>query len=142
MSKAHDRPPLLLDTHYWIWLQAGVREQITDEELQAIEVAAGRGQLLLSVISVWELGWLEAKGRIRLSRTCHEWVTEALATPGLDLIPLTPQIALDSSRLPGAFEGDSADRIIVATARRLNACLLTRDRKLIEYGRGGNVTIF
>jgi len=78
---------------------------------------------------------LEAKGRIQLGSPCEQWVREALSTPGLTLIPLTPEIALDSSRLPGPFHGDPADRIIVATARGVGARLLTRDEKLVEYGR-------
>jgi len=51
-----------------------------------------------------------------------------LATPGLELAPLTPEIALDSSRLPALFHGDPADRIIIATARRMSARILTRDQ--------------
>jgi PIN domain nuclease of toxin-antitoxin system len=85
---------------------------------------------------------LEARGRIRLKSPCEEWVREALATPGLVLAPLTPEIALDSSRLPPPFHGDPADRIIAATARRLGARLLTRDQKLIEYGRMRHIGIF
>ncbi|MGA2198016.1 MAG: type II toxin-antitoxin system VapC family toxin, partial [Bryobacteraceae bacterium] len=77
MSSATE-PPLLLDTHYWIWLQAGAREHFTGPALKAIERAAGQGNLLLSVISVWELGMLEAKGRIRLTSTCERWVKDAL----------------------------------------------------------------
>lgn len=142
MSSTSGSASLLLDTHYWIWFQAGAKDQITDKVLKAIEGAAAGGHLLLSVISVWELGMLEAKGRIRLQRPREEWVKEALATPGLELVPLTPEIALDSSRLPAAFHGDPADRIIVATARRMAARLLTRDQKLLEYGRQRHVAIF
>ena len=53
--------PILLDTHYWIWLQTGAREQFTVTLLKTIENAAAQGRLLLSVISVWELGMLETK---------------------------------------------------------------------------------
>jgi PIN domain nuclease of toxin-antitoxin system len=133
--------PLLLDTHYWIWLQAGAKHQLTPKTVRMIEQAAARGSMLLSVISVWELGVLEAKGRIRLQSPCAQWVREALATPGLSLAPLTPEIALESSRLPGSFHGDPADRIIVATARSLGARLLTRDMKMIEYGRQRHVAV-
>jgi PIN domain nuclease of toxin-antitoxin system len=69
-------------------------------------------------------------------------VKEALAAPGLALAPITPEIALESSRLPGLFHGDPADRIIVATARRTGAQLMTRDRELIQYGRKGHLAIF
>src|SRR5690348_11517441 len=141
MRMRSDGKPILLDTHHWVWLQLGAVTEFTGKARKAVEQAAAEGRLLLSVISVWELGMLEAKRRIRLQSPCEQWVQEALATPGLTLVPLTPEIALDSSRLPGSFHGDPADRIIVATARRLGARLLTSDQKLIDYGRAHHVVL-
>ena len=66
---------------------------------------------------------------------CEAWVKRAPAAPGLELAPLTPEIAIESTRLPGEFHGDPADRVLVATARLMGAALLTRDRQIIEYGR-------
>jgi PIN domain nuclease of toxin-antitoxin system len=48
---------------------------------------------------------------------------------------LTPEIAIESSHLPGDMHGDPADRILAATARILGATLLTKDQRLIEYSR-------
>lgn len=132
--------PLLLDTHYWIWLQFGIREQITPPVLKAIDQAAATGTLWLSVMSVWEVGMLESKGRLQLYAPCEQWVREALAMPGLSVAPLTPEIALASSRLPLPFHGDPADRIIVATARALGARLVTRDNKILAYSRKRHVS--
>jgi len=140
MSSAAE-PPLLLDTHYWIWFQFGIAEQVPQRLRLAIQQAAGAGALLLSVISVWELGLLEAKGRIELNSPCEEWVRDALATPGLALVPLTPEIAIDSTRLTQSFHGDPADRIIVATAKRMRARLLTRDQKMLEYARAAGIAV-
>jgi len=130
-----DAAPLLLDTHYWIWLQLGTTDRISSRVRLAIEHAAASGRLLLSVISVWELGLLEAKGRIQLSMPCHEWVSRALATPGLVLAPLSAEIAVDSSHLPEPFHGDPADRIIISTARRMSAKLVTCDEKMRAYAK-------
>ncbi|HEV2444647.1 MAG TPA: type II toxin-antitoxin system VapC family toxin, partial [Candidatus Sulfopaludibacter sp.] len=88
-----------------------------------------------------ELAMLEAKGRVRLGMPCERWVERALATPGLTLASLTTEIAIESTRLPGAFHGDPADRIIVATARELDARLLTRNRRIVAYARKGHVTV-
>jgi len=126
---------LLIDTHCWAWLQFGLRGQFSTAGFTAVQEAAAKGALLVSVISVWEIAMLEAKGRIRLEMPCEEWVRQALATPGLTLAPLTPEIAIDSTRLPGNLHGDPVDRILVATARRTGSRLLTRDRRLIAYGR-------
>ena len=131
--------PLLLDTHYWIWLQFGIRDHLAAPVLKAIDQAAASGSLLLSVISVWELGLLESKGRLQLYAPCEQWVRDALAIPGLSLAALTPEIALASSRLPPPFHGDPADRIIVATARALGARLVTRDSKILAYSRKRHV---
>jgi PIN domain nuclease of toxin-antitoxin system len=130
-----------LDTHYWVWLQFGVRERLTPPVQKAIDEAAASGSLLLSVISVWELGLLESKGRIQLFAPCEQWVRDALAIPGLSVAPLTPEIALASSRLPEPFHGDPADRIIVATARALGARLLTRDSKIRAYARQRHLAV-
>ena len=133
--------PLLLDTHYWIWLQFATERRISPKALAAIQAAAQRGELLLSVMSVWEVGMLEAKGRLNLFFSSDQWVKTALATPGLSLVTLTAEIALDSTRLPGNLQGDPADRIIVATARSRNASFLTADEKLAAWCRKNGVAL-
>jgi len=135
------RVPLLLDTHFWIWLQNGEPGVFTGPIRRAIEAAAAAGRLYLSVISVWEVALLESKGRIELSLPCGLWVQQALDIPGLVLTPLTPEIAIESCNLPPPFHGDPADRIIVATARHMGARLLTRDDKIIEYGRKRHLSL-
>ena len=130
---------LLLDTHAWIWLVQG-EQKFSDETLVQIEQAVLKTRLWESAISVWEVAMLEVKGRIALSLDCHTWAQQALATPGVGLATLEPELLIDSTRLPGAFHGDTADRIIVATARTLGACLLTRDAQILAYAAGGFVT--
>lgn len=82
---------------------------------------------------------LEAKGRVTLHMPCDAWVETALAQPAMALVPITPAIAVASSRLPGTLHGDPADRILVATARALDAPLVTRDGAILTYGRGGRL---
>ena len=60
-----------------------------------------------------------------------------MARPGIRLAALTPEIAIDVSQLPGDFQSDPADRMIVATARRLGAAIVTRDRKILGYAEAG-----
>ena len=131
---------LLLDTHVWIWVVGGV-EPLKRSVLSAVEGAARGGRIRVSAISVWEVAMLEAKGRIRLTKDCLAWVQEALAAPGTSLVSLTPEIAVESSRLPGTFHGDPADRILVATARLLGGTLLTRDERILAYGKGKHVSV-
>jgi len=130
---------LLLDTHVWIWLINGDQQLKSSKAITHIEKAAQHSNIRISAISVWETGMLEAKGRISLKYDCIEWVNHALAGPGISLLPLTPEIAIKSSRLPGIFHGDPADRIIVASAMGINASLVTKDRKILKYCKSKNI---
>ena len=131
--------PLLLDTHVWLWLMEGDVALQRSAALVPIEQAALDGRLRVSAISVWEVGMLEAKGRIVLPLDVMHWVECALALPGVCLLPLTPAIAVHSARLPGDFDGDPADRVLVASARQQNALLVTRDAAILAYGAAGLV---
>jgi len=131
---------LLLDTHVWIWLVEGATTQLGRTALRRLQRASAGGRLRVSVISVWEVAMLHSKGRIRCLPTVDEWVHQNVRAPGLQLSDLTPQIAIDSSRLPNLPHGDPADRIIVATAHRLQATLVTRDREMLRYARAGQLT--
>jgi PIN domain nuclease of toxin-antitoxin system len=127
--------PVLLDTHCWIWSQLGHAHEFSAAGLSTLRQAAADGILLVSIVSVWEVALLESKRRLHLNMDCLEWVRQALETPGLSLVPLTPEIAVDSTRLPAGLHADPGDRILVATARNIGARLITRDRALLDYGR-------
>ena len=77
---------------------------------------------------------LVSKGRIGLSLDVEVWMDLAIARPKVRLIPLTPGIAALSTRLPGDFHGDPADRLIVASSLVMNAPLVTRDEKITDWG--------
>jgi PIN domain nuclease of toxin-antitoxin system len=53
--------------------------------------------------------------------------------------PLSPQVAIESCKLPDAFHSDPADRLIVATARVTGAALMTRDRLILDYAARGHL---
>jgi PIN domain nuclease of toxin-antitoxin system len=58
---------LLLDTHVWFWVLTGNRQRLSAASVRWLEQEAKRARLLVSVISVWELCLLEAKGRVGLA---------------------------------------------------------------------------
>ncbi len=82
---------------------------------------------------------LVSKGRLTLNRDVGEWIGSAIALPGIRLAPLSPEIAVASTRLPGEINNDPADRIIVATARHLGVPLVTADENLLSYGDQGHL---
>jgi PIN domain nuclease of toxin-antitoxin system len=131
----------VLDTHVWIWMVEGDRRTLSAAVIRSIEEAATAGAVRVSAISVWEVAMLEARGRISLSRPVSDWVDDALRVPGIQLLPLTPEIAVESTRLPGEPHGDPADRILIASARILSAHLATCDRGILNYAEGGRLSV-
>jgi PIN domain nuclease of toxin-antitoxin system len=141
MPKTSDPQPLLLDTHVWLWLEAGSNELSADVR-RAISTALGGGLLRIAAISLWELALLAARGRVVLGKPINLWLEEALADPGPIIEPLNARVAIESCELPGALHRDPADRMIVATARIINATLMTRDRRILDYAARGHLTAF
>ena len=131
---------LLLDTHAWIWLMAG-NPRLGVQARSAIQQAANENLLYVSAISPWEVAMLVSKERLILNRDVGEWVQEALSQSGIRLKPLSPEVAVASTRLSGSVHPDPADRIIVATARHLDATLVTDDRLLLDYGSAGHLSV-
>ena len=125
---------IIQDTHAWIWLFSGSTE-LSTEVITQINKAGKQGKVFISAISVWELSMLVAKKRVILSQSIHQWVKDGLNQPGVNLATMSPEVAIESSVLPGEVHGDPADRIIVATARINNLVLLTRDKKILRYGK-------
>ena len=92
-----------------------------------------RGGLVVSVFSVWEIAKLVQKRKLQFSIPYREWLAAAMQAEGITMHPLTPEVCMESTELPGVFHGDPADQIIVATARLLSAPVVTSDRKIREY---------
>lgn len=133
-------PGLLLDTHVWIWLNNGSSE-LKSTAIREIDRAAQQGELFVSAISVWEIATLVAKKRILLRTSIHDWIEQALSQPGIELIPLLPNIAVESTLLPDGLNADPADRMIVATARVKLLTLMTRDTNIQQYAKSGVITV-
>lgn len=68
-----------------------------------------------------------------LDRPVNRWLDEATTPPGLGVWELTRPILVDGCELPQPFHGDRADQILVATARRHGAVLVTKDSRIRRY---------
>jgi PIN domain nuclease of toxin-antitoxin system len=132
--------PLVLDTHVWIWLINGDKK-LSSVVVRQIEEKAREGQVFIPAICVWEVALLEKRGRLAFSTDIGQWVDQALSAPGIQLMALTPDIAIDSCHLSEPFHPDPADRLIVATARALNARLVTGDERIMAYGKEGHLKV-
>ncbi|MGD0664749.1 MAG: type II toxin-antitoxin system VapC family toxin [Rhabdochlamydiaceae bacterium] len=125
---------IVLDTHVLLWLMDG-NSILSTAFRKAVSFCQKHDGILISPITIWEIGMLVDKQRVQLEMDCLDWVDQALESPGIVLMPITPRIAIQSTRLPGAIHGDPADRILVATAHECNAVLITCDEKLLAYGK-------
>ncbi|MFP4430114.1 MAG: type II toxin-antitoxin system VapC family toxin [Spirochaetota bacterium] len=137
--------PLLLDTRALILLLDGAEGRVGLFAQQAAEEAQAAGGLRLCDVSLFEMAQLEEQGDLVFSIPLLAWVEQALDIPGLSLERLTPEIAAEAARLPGApsaAEGlTMIDRIIAATCRVRGLRLLAGSRALASYGDAGYLSI-
>jgi PIN domain nuclease of toxin-antitoxin system len=123
---------IVLDTHVWVWWLADPR-LLSRAAARAIRDHQAAESIVISCFSTWELATLVARGRLSFSLPLTDWIRESEKTPGMRFQPVTNAIALESTALPGDFHPDPADRIIVSTARKLGALLVSRDEKIRAY---------
>ena len=123
---------ILLDTHIWIWFST--QTKVFSQAFQnVIEFNRGRHTVLLSPLSIWEIGMLSERGRIKLGMDPLDWVIQSLDSTRFRVVPISPKIAIESSRLPGESHSDPVDRILIATSHEENAVLVTCDEKILSY---------
>jgi PIN domain nuclease of toxin-antitoxin system len=122
--------PILLDTHVWIWLSINEMQSLSSTAQQVI---TGGVQKWISAISCWELAKLVERRRIGFTIPTLNWIRRSLNENQIRVADLTPEIAVESTELPG-FHRDPADQIIVATSRVLGMPLVTADQRIIEFG--------
>ena len=122
---------MVIDTHIWVWWVNG--DPVLKPDFLAKLIAAQNDGIEVSVISCWEVAKLVEYKKMVLNLPVLDWLRLALSYPGVRLIPLTPEIVADSTRLPGVFHKDPADQMIVATARVYNLPLMTMDAKILDY---------
>ena len=122
---------IIMDTHVLIWLTEG-NNRLGEQAKSEIDTAFQENELAISAISFWEIAMLAQKRRVELSLDISHWRKEILGF-GLREIPVSGSIGIKATELID-FHGDPADRIIVATALRKSAILLTADREIIECG--------
>jgi len=122
---------ILLDTHVW-WWSLTEPENLSGTAFETIAQAKTDHRAIAS-ISIWELAMMVEKKRIELKVSVSRFFQKAIHDTGIEVIELSPEVAVESCRLPGDFQKDPADRIIVATARIHNFSLLTKDKKILDY---------
>jgi PIN domain nuclease of toxin-antitoxin system len=135
---------VLLDTCALIWLANG--DRMAPSATRAIIQAGLDGGIFVSPVSAWEIGMLSRPranrgGALVFLPDPKTWFTRLLARPGLRLVDLSPEIAIDASLLPEPLHADPTDRLLIATARHLGTPIVTRDSKIADYAAAGHVAV-
>ncbi|HYM24604.1 MAG TPA: type II toxin-antitoxin system VapC family toxin [Vicinamibacterales bacterium] len=130
--------PTVLDTHAWMWWVTKDK-RLSRRAAAAIAAAVEEGDLAVSMISIWEVAKRVEKRQLVLDRPLRVWLEEATAIEGLNVSPVTSDILVDSCELPQPFHGDPADQIIVATARRQRARIVTKDAAIRRYAHAQTI---
>lgn len=123
---------IVLDTHALVWWVSG-GGRLSPNARDAIERELPRAGVLVSSITTWEIASLVARDRLALHGAIGAWIADVAAIDGLRFAPVDNSVALETVALPGTFHRDPADRIIVATARRHGAALVTADERIRQY---------
>ena len=124
---------LLLDTHVWIWTVDGDERRMGRRSRNLLTASEARGAIRVSPMSVFEIVALHTLGRLRLTRTPERWVSEALDAAGIRVAELSVDVVLDAGQIPREALADPIDRVLVATARQLDAVLMTADVRILSY---------
>ena len=124
---------IVLDTHVLLWWVSGDTARLSATAVQAIEQELAGGRIVISSFSAWELAMLVERGRVALSMDVETWLSVVGRIEAVRFVPVDNEISFRSVTLPGVFHKDPADRIIVATARKLAAPLITADEKIRAY---------
>jgi PIN domain nuclease of toxin-antitoxin system len=120
---------IMLDTHAWIWW-ASDPDRLSKKALEAVDAAP---RLAVAAISCWEFAMLVERGRITVDRNPVDWMEQSFNDLAIELLPLTPVVAVRSTQLGRGFHGDPADRQIVATSLVHSASLVTKDERIRDF---------
>jgi PIN domain nuclease of toxin-antitoxin system len=132
-QKVSDR--FVLDTHVWFDLALGRTGTFTPRVLRRVDAAAQGSTLYIAAVTPWEVAMLARAGKIRSPGPVLAFVLGALRHTRTAVAPFEPATAVDAVELPWDHR-DPADRWIVATARALDAVLVTRDGAMLDYATG------
>jgi PIN domain nuclease of toxin-antitoxin system len=120
---------IVLDTHIWFWWINGDLSRLSTAQAQAVRASARVG---VCAVSCYELANAVRRGRIELSMPMQEWFAKGLAGSRIELLPLTPEVAVRAVALTDRHR-DPFDRIIIATAMELDAELASADGQFRAY---------
>jgi PIN domain nuclease of toxin-antitoxin system len=119
---------IVLDTSALLFW-TGAPDRLSAVAKQRIE---NTEHILISSISIWEIGLKTAKGKLALPITLREYVERLLRSDKIEIMSVDLQTWLANLELDWDHR-DPADRTIVATAQLLGCELITSDKKILDF---------
>jgi PIN domain nuclease of toxin-antitoxin system len=117
---------LLLDTHTFIWWDREP-DLIPSETLKLMQMS----ELLLSLVSLWEIQIKTQLGKLSLSIPLAELIEDHQEN-GMTLLPITLPHILELEQLP-QHHRDPFDRLLVAQGRVESTAIVSRDEIFQNY---------
>lgn len=121
---------VLLDTCAIVWT-VSEPERLSAEALKVL--TSPEVTVYFSPISSAEIACLSDRKQIGLDRHWKIWFNHFVALNHWQCLDITLDVIQEAYALPEQFHRDPADRIIVATARLHNLCVITGDSKILNY---------
>lgn len=122
---------ILLDTHILVWLLIAP-EKLSAKARKAIVAARKVGPLAISAISLWEIAWLAENRGIEIEVSVESFVRKCASY--VQVLAITPEIAVRSMQFPDSYPKDPQGRIIGAPAIVEGLRLLTNDARIAGSG--------
>jgi PIN domain nuclease of toxin-antitoxin system len=120
---------IILDTHIWFWFINQEFERFPSHWEAKIETA---NRVAISPVSCFEIALAQQRRRLQLPCPTAQWLQDALTPAGIELLPLTPDIATGAVNL-SPIHKDPFDRLIIATALIYQANLASIDKVFSQY---------
>ena len=120
---------LLLDTHTFMWWDSAP-DKIPKETFTLLKQP--KNELLLSLVSVWEMQIKVQLGKLTLRNDLKDIVQQQQTINGIELLPVSLAHVLDIDELLYHHK-DPFDRLLIAQSRVESVSLVSGDRIFQQY---------
>jgi PIN domain nuclease of toxin-antitoxin system len=119
----------LLDTHVFIWMASD-----PDALPQSIAeiLLAPESDLVLSLVSIWEMQIKAQLGKLKLATELPALVEEQQTRNAVAILPISLEHLWELGKLP-PIHRDPFDRLLIAQSRREKLLFLTADSLIPKY---------